>query len=133
MTTPLRRITVPPCFVPVIPGMPDELREGVKQTYDAFVRYLLDHDSRFTTTAAGLRAAVRIEQALLALDNIDGQETHSLQDDDWKLLCTVAEAPEKGYPTLTSTNSTTGQIVGTIVLGRQFLGFINALAAAKVS
>lgn len=90
------------------------------------VRDLLDRDERFTQTAAGLRAAVRIEAALCA-----EEATGVLEEADHRLLAAAAEHPSAGYLTL-AMRSPTGELVGRpIQIGRALLPFVEAILSAE--
>lgn len=58
----------------------------------ALIRWLIDHDVRFSSSSVGLRAAMRIEAAL---DGSKGAETLYLeQNADYELLKAGAETPQ---------------------------------------
>jgi hypothetical protein len=74
---------------------PLALGEGKTMPFDVFVGALLNSDDRFNSNGRGIRAAVRIEQALKECVDADSLK---LEDDDHALLAQVIEAPTGGYP-----------------------------------
>ena len=78
-----------------------------------FVGALLNQDSRFNQTGAGIRRAVRIERALERGKPVGA---FVLDEADWFELSEAAEHPSAGYP---------------IAQARRLMPFIQAIAAAK--
>ena len=108
-----------------IPRQEPVVVHGVTQTFENFVMHLLE-DAQFNQTGAGIRAAVRIEQAL------KGEATIGLEEADWTLLAGAAERPSHGYPSL-SQMTETGVIVRQISITRALLPFVEAVATASSS
>lgn len=98
--------------------------KGVAVTYEVFVRHLCDTDDRFTASASGIRAAVRLEAAIDS-----AKKTHLCEEGDWALLKASAETPTKGYPQLVE-RTKEGVFVQSHSAGRACLGFIDAISSA---
>jgi hypothetical protein len=59
-----------------------------------FLRATLDVDDRFNSMGPGIRASVRIENAL----NVATEGTFSIEEADWALLAEACETPLPKYP-----------------------------------
>lgn len=111
----MRYVTVPPAI---------EI-QGASVAFSDFIGDLLDRDERFTRTAAGIRKAVRIDQALrTSLPTL-----LVLEDSDYALLAAAVETPSAGYMTLSQTDSQ-GRIVRVFQIGRPLAAFIEAVLGA---
>lgn len=64
-------------------------------TFDDIVRYWLNNDARFNSDGPGIRASIRVEQALDASVEVFALKT----DPDYKLLLEVMDKPDcRGMP-----------------------------------
>lgn len=113
-----------PADVTIVVGDPNFRGNPPKLSYDMFVKHLLDSDQRFSRIAAGLRAAVRIEEGL------KDERVHLVEESDWELLSKAAEEPTSGYPLVVQTGER-GEIIARHAAGRACLPFIDAIANAK--
>lgn len=96
-------------------------------TYALFVRHLCDTDDRFTRTAAGIRAAVRIEAAIDSFSS-SPRPLHLVEEGDWALLTQAAETPTGGYPEAVESRPD-GTLVRTHKLARACLAFVDAISS----
>ncbi len=58
------------------------------------IAYHVNTDQKFNSDGPGLRASVRVDQAITASQGCD---CVALKDEDWQLLCAVIEQPSSGY------------------------------------
>lgn len=118
----MRYIVVPEDVALVLPGASGPC--GIVQSFAAYVAHLLDTDQRFNASGKGIRAAVRIEDAVRRGGLVE------LEEDDWATLRAANEAPTAGYPALIRQDDS-GKAIGTIPMGRQLLPFVNAIEEAR--
>ena len=97
--------------------VPSKARDESGRLVDApftclnFVRALIDSDRQFVSDAAGLKASLRIEEALEKADRF-----LQLEESDWSRLRQASDTPTAGFP---------------LQPARRLLPFINAIQNAS--
>lgn len=111
---------------------PDSIRigtgtAGISFSFEEFVRYLVNNDARFNAGGPGIRAGMRVEEAL----DKARSDVIELKPDLWELLRAAAEQPTNvrgepiGYPALVDEQGRPR-----LSLARQCLVFIDAIGVA---
>lgn len=96
---------------------------GVEHLID----WLIRNDSRFNENGAGIRAGLRIEDAIAKCDALPYIGPLSIEQH--AILKAAAEDPSSGYPKLVATQADGKQ--SEMYIGRQILPMVDAISSAK--
>jgi hypothetical protein len=92
-------------------------------TFELFVSHLVNTDDKFNNSGPGIRAGMRVEEAVKK-----GDDLVELDESDWALLKEVAENPSKGYPALYFVGA--DEKPEKLYFGKRLLPFIDAINEA---
>lgn len=82
--------------VVAVPDLKLDISEGQSLDFKAVLRWLLATSQQYNTDSHGIRAAVRLEGHIEAIEM--GADLFVLDNEDWNRLKSAIEAPVGGYP-----------------------------------